>query len=427
MIMNERDLVKEVILEVFKKCGYADTGHMTQRDFDYISTEIEKKSGILISGTTIKRLSLGDFSRLPQVATLNAIANYFDYKTWQDLKASRPAIIRPEKEIPSPVARKDGRGSLKNKLVYFIASILLVIVILGLFLFKSKPSRISNAEKARFSCQRSTLNDMPNTVIFNYDIDQVKADSFFIQQSWDKNRRKRIYRNTHTLTDIYYEPGYHIAKLIANDSIIKTIDVHIPTDRWFFYVIDNIANYIPEYIKTGRYINNGILGLSTQLVKEKNIDITKDKLYQYTYFPSEMTVKSNNFRLKTRIRMNEVRNSLCPTITIELFCQGHFIVMKTTNKGCANKASLLLGQEIKGNETDLTALTFDVSQWTDVEVSSINNIVSIYINNKKVYSAPGFDPVKYISGLAFISNGLCEVDNVELTGLDGKIVYKNEF
>ena len=424
--MNERDLIKNVILEVFYNNGYTHTAQMTQRDFDFISSGIEKKSGILISGTTIKRLALGDFSRLPQVATLNAIANYFEYKTWQDFKASRLAVIKPDEGISSSI-RKDRFRFLKNKLVWFTASILLVIVILGLFLFNARPGSISNAEKAKFSCERSTRNDIPNTVIFNYDIDQVHADSFFIQQSWDKNRRKRIYKNTHTITDIYYEPGYHIAKLIANDSIIRTIDVHLPTDRWFFYAIDNIANYIPEYIKTGNYINNGILGLTEGQVKENNIDITKDKLYHYTWFPGEMKVKSNSFRLKTRIRMNEVRNSLCPYITIELFCQGYFIVMKTTNKGCANIASLLLDREIKGNETDLTALTFDVSQWTEVEIASTNNMVSIYINNKNVFSAPCFDPVKYISGLAFISNGLCEVDNVLLTGLDGKIVYNNEF
>jgi transcriptional regulator with XRE-family HTH domain len=425
--MNERDLVKDVILKIFNKSGYTDSGQMTQRDFDYISSEIEKKSGILISGTTIKRLALGDFSRLPQVATLNAIANYFDYKTWQDFKTSRSTVIKPENEIPSSVTREDGYRFLKSKLLYFTAALLVVFVIFGFFIFKSRPASISNAEKATFSCQRSTRNDIPNTVIFTYDIDQVHADSFFIQQSWDKNRRRRIYKNTHTITDIYYEPGYHIARLIANDSIIKTIDVHIPTDRWFFYAIDNMANYIPEYIKTNKYLNNGVLGLSVQQVKENNIDITKDKLYHYTYFPGTMTVKSNNFRLKTRIRMNEVRNSLCPYITIELFCQGYFILMKTTNKGCANKASLLLGREIKGNETDLTALTFDISQWTDVEIVSTNNIVSIYINNKAVFSAPGFERIKYISGFAFISNGLCEVDNVELTGPDGKIVYKNEF
>ena len=425
--MNERDLVKEVILEVFNKNGYADSARMTQRDFEYISDELEKKSGIVISGITIKRLSLGDFSRLPQVATLNAIANYFDFKTWQDLKTSRSAVVQQERKSPAPVIRQDAARFVRNKLIYFTGSILLVILILGLFLSKSRRDRVTNAEKAKFSCLRSTRNDMPNTVIFNYDIDQVQADSFFVQQSWDRNRRKRIYKNTHTITDIYYEPGYHIAKLIANDSIIRTVDVHLPTDRWFFYAIDNVANYIPEYIKTDKFINNGILGISPQQVKENNIDITKDKLYQYTWFPSELIAKSNNFRLKTRIRMNEVKNNLCPTITIELFCQGFFILMKTTNKGCANKASVLLDREVKGNETDLTALTFDVSQWTDVEIASVNNFVSIYINNKKVFSGPSFDRIKYIAGLAFISNGLCEVDKVELTGLDERVVYKNEF
>ena len=36
-------------------------------------------------------------------------------------------------------------------------------------------------------------------------------------------------------------------------------------------------------------------------------------------------------------------------------------------------------------------------------------------------------PQKNIAGLAFISNGLCEVDKVDLTGNDGVIMYSNDF
>ena len=125
--------------------------------------------------------------------------------------------------------------------------------------------------------------------------------------------------------------------------------------------------------------------------------------------------------------MNEVRNSLCPYITIELFCQGYFILMKTTNKGCANKASLLLNRDIKGNETDLTALTFDVSQWTDIEIAVINKAVTIKINDKVVYSTHFTTDTKYLTGLGYISNGLVEVDGVELGSLEGKVMYKNNF
>src|SRR5215216_5980052 len=86
--MNEQKIVQASLQEIFKLNGYQDVELMTQRDFEHIGDEIEKKSGIVISATTIKRLSNGAFSRSPQIATLNAIANYFDFKTWQEYKSS---------------------------------------------------------------------------------------------------------------------------------------------------------------------------------------------------------------------------------------------------------------------------------------------------------------------------------------------------
>jgi hypothetical protein len=44
-----------------------------------------------------------------------------------------------------------------------------------------------------------------------------------------------------------------------------------------------------------------------------------------------------------------------------------------------------------------------------------------------VFSAPCFDTPKFISGFAIISNGLSEVDNLELTSTDGVVMYKNDF
>ena len=260
--MNEQVLVKTAIIEIFYKNGYSDLTRMTQRDFDHIGEQLEQKSGILISGTTVKRLAHGEFARLPQIATLNAIANYYNYKTWQDFKASK-IEEGPEKE---PVKKLESRRKFRVKYL----SIPVAIIILGsLYFSRSTKGTVSNAEKASFSLRKNTSNDIPNSVVFSYNIDEVQADSFFIQQSWDKNRRVRIYKNKHTLTDIYYEPGYHIAKLIANDSVIRTADVSIPTDRWFFYAIDNIANYTSQYIKVDTFNNNGRLGLSISAIREK--------------------------------------------------------------------------------------------------------------------------------------------------------------
>ena len=417
--MDEQTIIKTSIIEIFNNNGYRDLTSMTQRDFDHIGEQLRQKSGILISGTTVKRLAYGEFSRMPQIATLNAIANYFNYKTWQDYKADK---IRneSEKEPPKKVRRE---FSLK-----YLSIPVAIIFLAGIYFFGTTNGTVKNAESAAFSFRKNTSNDIPNSVVFSYNIDDVQADSFFIQQSWDKNRRVRIYKNKYTLTDIYYEPGYHIAKLIANDSAIRTVDVSIPTDRWFFYAIDNIANYTPEYIKADSFVSNGNLGLTAVQLLENSIDVKKDKRYHYVYFPSQMNVPSDNFKFKTRVRMQEVTRSTCPYIEVELYCQRSFMIMRSTTKGCAHNALLQFGEQVmQGIDTDLLPISFDVSQWTDIEIIVRDKVATVKLNDKEVFSTRFVTDTKYLAGLGYISNGLCEVDKAELIGLDGKIMYRNEF
>lgn len=422
--MDEQAIIKAGVIKIFNENGYDDLSSMTQRDFDHIGEQLRLKSGILISGTTIKRLGYGEFSRLPQIATLNAIANYFNYKTWQDYKADQ---IKNSTEPKSPEDKPLKKG--KHKLSFIHLSILgLIAVGIGGYFIGTGIKTIGDAENASFSFRKNTSNDIPNSVVFNYNVDNVRADSFFIQQSWDENRRVKIYKNKYTITDIYYEPGYHIAKLIANDSVIREVDVSIPTDRWFFYAIDNIANYTPEYIKGSGALAKGSLGLSVSHLRENGIDADKDKRYHYVYFQSQMNQPSDNFRFKTRVRMQQVRRSACPYIEVELYCQRSFMTLRSTTKGCAHQALVQFGEQIaRGAETDLLPISFDVHQWTDIEIVVKNKVATVKVNGRDAYSTRFVMDTKNLAGLGFISNGLCEVDHAELTGLDGKVVYNSDF
>src|SRR5690606_29224337 len=129
-----------------------------------------------------------------------------------------------------------GRNFTHGRRMLLPVTILVLATSLVIFLFIgfSGQAEDHHYERATFAARKTTDHDLPNTVVFSYNVDDVKADSFFIQQSWDTGRRVRIYPGQYTLTDIYYEPGYHLAKLMANDSVIRTVDVSIPTDRWFF-------------------------------------------------------------------------------------------------------------------------------------------------------------------------------------------------
>jgi hypothetical protein len=104
--MNEQKIVQVCLRQIFQINGYYDPETMKQRDFEHISSEIEKKSGVVISGITIKRLSKASFAKSPQIATLNAIANYLDFRTWQEYKSglnlnNPPDLPQKEQEYSS--------------------------------------------------------------------------------------------------------------------------------------------------------------------------------------------------------------------------------------------------------------------------------------------------------------------------------------
>lgn len=418
--MTEQEFVKKCLTDICTKIGFAVPDDLTQRNFELISQEIEDATGTMISVSTIKRLMNGEFSRMPQTATLNAISTYLGYKNWQEYKMANKNDDHEPTGQPAnttnSITSRFPRFSINRQSI--LSAVIAVSIIAFLSFANFLPPVSPHYEKAEFSARKTTANEMPNTVVFNYDIENVDADSFFIQQSWDVNRRVRIYKGSHTLTDIYYEPGYHIAKLIANDSIIKTVDVSIPTDRWFLLAKEHIPKSIPQYISPARLIKNGCLALDKNDLDSSRVNTAASQTYIYYYFPKQIDVSSDNFILTARVRSKEVTKSLCHYIMYEVFCQRNFMYFSSTAPGCASNISAQFGEHtITGKTTDLSPVCTDVSQWMNIEFMVKDRQVTISFDHKKVFAAAYTNSSGLITGLGFISNGLCEVDAVSLKGL----------
>lgn len=423
--MSEQELVKLCLTEVFLKNGYGDLHSLVQRDYENVSQAIEAKTGILISISTLKRLLKGDFARLPQVATLNAISRYLDYQHWQDYRStvnSKNTIAATH----SPQRKLMFKRSLPKTLLY--SSILSLLLVLFITSRSSLKDTGNTFEEAQFSVKKVTATDIPNSVVFSYNVDDIEADSFFIQQSWDESRRVRVYKKQYTLTDIYFEPGYHTAKLMANNVIIKTLDVSIPTEDWFFYAKRRFPRGTANYIRTERYIQDGKLGLEAQDLTKYKINSRAENNYIYTYFPPKWPVPSDNYIFRTRVRVQELKKNPCPYLMLEVFCQKNFMYFISMPRGCTSESKLQFGDLIlDGKTTDLSALGANVTEWIEVKIKVRNRVVTIYYGDKKVYTCSYSKSAGKITGIGFISNGLCEVDQVELKGLDGKIFYQNDF
>ncbi len=442
--VNERELVLLCMSELCRSAGFADTSQLVQRDLEFLCDSIDSKTGVLISLSTMRRLMNGQFARLPQVATLNAMATYIGYQNWQDFKCKKIAADTPDApavtaapllesvpSVPSEPVKPATTKSIYPKTSYakyVVAGGILLLLAGGLLaMFSSRKPDVTNFDKATFTINKATKSDLPNTVIFNYNIDDVNADSFFIQQSWDRNRRVRIKKGSHTLTDIYYEPGYHVAKLIANDQIIKTIDVSIPTDRWFFYSKEKLTSSYPKYIHSNG-IQHGSMLLTKEDIINAKVDYTKENIYVQVYSPTEIKYSSDNYRVKFRCRVNDLNNNPCPNLMFEVMVQRYFAFFTATPKGCSSELTAEFGEKfVSGKEKDLTSFGIDVRNWQNVELTVQNKTATIKVNDKVIYTSAYNESNGLITGLGFISNELCEVDFIKMETLDGKVIYANDF
>jgi hypothetical protein len=418
-------LVNICMTELCKKAGFAGPENLVQRDLVFLCDRIESQTGVMISLSTIKRLLNGQFSRFPQIATLDAIAVTAGYQNWQQFKISQNIEVDQNEKANM---KKPARPVIKvaktfnARVLFWAVPVLIVIVFFGVVM-ANRSTGPANADKARFLARKVTGNDMPNTVVFSYNVDPVQADSFFIQQSWDKNRRVRVFKHNYTLTDIYYEPGYHVAKLIANDKIIKTVDVSIPTNRWVFYAKEGIAKGLPKYIAADGEKERSLKLTKDDLLKSR-IDIQKENVYVNAWFPSRIESSSDNFVLTFRIKVDELKNAPCPFFMTEIFCQRQFMYFTSTLKGCTSQLQSQFGENgLNGKTHDLSALGSDVRTWQNVEFRVENKNATISISGAKVFSANYHHSCGLITGIGFISNGLCEIGSLNMKTIDGKEIY----
>jgi hypothetical protein len=170
------------------------------------------------------------------------------------------------------------------------------------------------------------------------------------------------------------------------------------------------------------------MGLQTQDLIASHIDTLQDRNFVYTWFPSTYSVSSDNFMFSARLRMKALRDLLCPSMMVEIGCETNFIYFHLTSKGCTGSTSAQFGeQNLDGKTSDLSSFGTDLSQWQTVEMMVMDKKATVFINQKEIFSIPYSKSSGLITGLAFASNGLMEFDNIELTSLDGKVIFRDSF
>jgi len=404
----DEQLLETLKKEVSKKAGLARHENWSQKDYEFLVFFIEERSGVKISLTTIKRIWRNEYNRLPHIATLDALSQIAYATDWLSLKLNSTKPV----ERASAESLKDFKEESpvqpqkfnKQRIVYiWVTAATLLIFLAAFFALKGISVKKSMAHAAiQFSAKTSVDGTVPNTVVFTYNVDSVDAQKFYIQQSWDQRRRVEVAKGNYKQTDIYYLPGYYMAKLIADDSIIKEIPVHIKTKDWVIAAHQNsIENKI---LPSTQWLPNGIVGVGKEFLFDNKINVAEP--FFLTFHNSrDFNIDGNNFVFSSAFKMDST-GVICPGAALLIKGQYEYMYINLGAKGCESELKTSISEKkFDGKKLDLTAFGTNIYHWQNIKVINTKKAISIELNGKQIFKTTYTKPLGDLKEIGFIFKG----------------------
>ncbi|WP_217604172.1 hypothetical protein [Chitinophaga sp. GbtcB8] len=417
--------IDKLLRIIEQKLDWGDSTAWQSRDFENLQQLILDETGVSLSASTLRRVwGRVTYNSLPSITTLDTLARFAGTANWRQFvkehtdhdNAAAPAVPLP---VSKPAKRQPGR------LVWMLAgSVMISLTLLGIFALKKTPPPVKKSDY-QFAVKPVTRT-IPNSVIFTYDAVAAPTDSVYIQQSWDKRRRTLVSKNQHTHTSVYYEPGFYVAKLVADNQVVKEIPLLIPTDGWLA-AISKMP--VPVYLPAAAFMNKTMLNLPAEAVTAHNIPLQPDAPDVYFYNVGNFNpVPLSDFAFSVRIK-NEYGEgaAACRLTTIMLVTDDSPIVIPLSAKGCVSEIGLLsVDQMVSGKQADLSGFGVDFSDWVQVGCKSVGKTIEYNVNGKTAYTCALPERPVHIVGMIYRFRGAGAVKDINLYQQD-KPVFRAFF
>jgi hypothetical protein len=403
--------------------NWGDSDIWSNDDFEQLSEKIFDKTKVQLSISTLKRIwGKVRYENFPTAGTLNALAGFLGYESWRDFRQKNqgngdayPDEIKPdlieEGALPDAQTKQPKIGPVRVPLL-LVASILFILFIIYIAArHKTKPVDPSNI---KFEAIKVSDN-LPNSVIFNYNASGFNADSVFIQQSWDQNRRERVDGNGRQHTSIYYEPGFFIAKLIVDNEVKKRCAVFIKTKGWKGIIE---KQPVPIYLSEKDIKGNGYMGITDSTLRQKiGSPVFNNILVEFANVREFKDIDAGNFTFETTLRNSSaVEASVCRQVRVVILGLGTAMIIPLSDKGCISSLDLLTGDiYMSGKDHDMRAFGCDFSQFQNLKCTVENHRLKIYLNGKLIMNTGQKRTMGEVVGIRIECEGAAQIKEVSLS------------
>ncbi|MBB6129135.1 hypothetical protein [Mucilaginibacter lappiensis] len=409
---------------VEKSLDWGKSSSWSDHDFEKLGELIFQKTGTLLSITTLKRIwGRVKYNSSPTTATLNTMARFAGSEDWRTYKKN---IQTNQKSDSLPVTQV---GVKQKKHDIAKLAVALVIAALGfLAAWNASPKKTVKPNLngvVKFSSRKVT-DGLPNSVVFDYDASALNIDSVTLQQTWDPSRVEKLATGGRQHTSIYYYPGYFTAKLIANGQIKKESPVFIKTHGWMGIIR---RNNNPIYLADKDIHQPGGMGLDSKTLALKlSSPVFNDQWLSFYNVGEFNGLEGGNFTLETTLRnTSRVDESSCRKIILYILGKQNAIIIPLADKGCISDLDIYTSSDwVSGKDHDLSAFGCDFGSFQKLKCEVRNMKLSVYLNNKLIFTKPITQTITQIAGICIAFEGSGEIKNIKLGNSD-KVVLDDQF
>lgn len=419
--MNENKYMEKCLHEIEDTVQWGKLNDWTGHNFDLLSDEISEKTGIKLSGRTLRRLVNHKISN-PQIATKNALTKFLGYKNWEEF-----VVQHSNGNNKKPVIQQQKQFSRFTKFVvqYFWAILLVVILTLSSFFIFFYPTIELELNKSRVEFRSNNLvGKAPHTATFFYDVSKIKSSNILVDNNYyNESSIVPLKKNMHFYSNTFELPDYYAVKIIANGERMSCVRVHVVTDGWEYVAGGKHFTELPRdstndwlYINPVTLKNNSIIGDSVYYIEYRNIRNFEAIGDQMTY--------------ETRFKNNADLGGIgCFDSKIEVVNLHGRLSFNFLEPGCDQKRLRAEFGDValSGEFNNLNTFFQDVSYWRVLKIVTKKKNVSVFLDDVQIYSVKYNDPLHQVKGLTFRFKGAGAVDYVKLFNENDELVYEDNF
>ncbi|WP_298895595.1 hypothetical protein [uncultured Psychroserpens sp.] len=400
---NEHKLLLKCLQLIEDKLDWGPAAQWHSDVFIELSEAIQKETQVLLSPVTLKRVwGKVNYKSAPSISTLNTLSQFAGYSNWRDFKNSQH--LKKASWFETNISPNLG--------VIMFSAAIMTIVFISLYSLTGSENSTNEIDvsKIQFS-SKPIVDGLPNSVVFDFDLNSTQSDSIYIQQFWDPTKIIKLTQDQVQATGQYYYPGYFRAKLIVDGIILKEHDLFIKSNGWI-----GTLDYdpIPKYINDKR-LNSGKLSFSNSISEEIK---TSDKplLASFHYINDIPKISGDDFTLQSSIKsIYHDKWAVCQKTSIVVVGTKSAFIIPFSIPGCTSELNGMVSEKaLKGKNMDLSSLGIDFSSERRVLITSKDKVLKVYIDDLEVFSKDYAESIGNIVGIRYRFLGISEIRDIKL-------------